>query len=189
MLGRLRRTTRVDVGLALAFSGAAYLVWSLVAGVSRQLMQEMIQNIGHTVRLEKTTALIKVFFVEGGFVIDLVGLAWLVGCLILILLASRQRISVSWAWMCAICQSLVAALGGALVAWAVQRPYVTVLSGNATDHPLTATAQISMVSLPIVITVALLIWVTFVVWLLVERARLNRRGPSLTDGLRTNVYR
>jgi hypothetical protein len=37
--------------------------------------------------------------------------------------------------------------------------------------------------------VALLIWVTFLIWLLIERARLNRRGPTLRDGLRSNIYR
>ncbi len=46
-----------------------------------------------------------------------------------------------------------------------------------------------MVLLPIIVTVAILIWTLALIWLLVERARLNRRGPTLTDGLRTNVYR
>ena len=36
---------------------------------------------------------------------------------------------------------------------------------------------------------ALLVWVTFVVWLLIERSRLDRRAPTLRDGLRTNIFR
>jgi hypothetical protein len=31
--------------------------------------------------------------------------------------------------------------------------------------------------------------VVVLVWLLVERARFDRRGPTLRDGLRTNVFR
>lgn len=189
MLGRLKKTTRVDVGLSLTFAGIAYLVWSLVAGVSRQLMQEMINDVGGNVQLEPLTRVIKVFFVEGGFAIDLVGLAWLVIALILILLGSRQRISISWGWACAIGQSTVAALGGALVAWAIQRPYVQLVAGTHPAGELTREAQISMISLPVVMTLAILIWVSFLVWLLVERSRLNRRNPTLSDGLRTNVYR
>ena len=41
MLGQSRRTTRLDVGLALAFSGIAYLVWALVAGISRRTVQDL----------------------------------------------------------------------------------------------------------------------------------------------------
>ena len=37
-----------------------------------------------------------------------------------------------------------------------------------------------------VIVLAILVWVSLLVWLLVERARLDRHGPTLTDGLRTN---
>jgi two-component system CheB/CheR fusion protein len=38
-------------------------------------------------------------------------------------------------------------------------------------------------------SIAILLWVTFLVWMLVERARLDRFGPTLSDGLRTNTYR
>lgn len=188
MLGRLKRTTTLDVGLALAFAGAVYLVWSLVAGASRHLMQEMIHNIGGDDGLSSLTHMVKVFFVEGGFLIDLAGLLWLAGSLVLVLLASRQRIGISWAWASTVLQSLVAALGGALVAWAVQQPYYALVPGGPVE-PLTPPAQISMISLPIVVTLAILLWVAVLVWLLSERARLNRFGPSLSDGLRTNVYR
>ena len=176
------------MGLAISLAGVAYLAWALVAGVSRSLMQEMIQNVGKAA-LEPSTRLVKVFFVEGGFVIDLVGLTWLTGSMVLVLLSSRQRIGISWAWFCATLQSVTAALGGAVVAWAVQRPYVAILSHAAGSSHLNAPAQISMISLPIVMSAAVVLWVTFLVWLLVERARLNRFGPTLSDGMRTNIYR
>jgi hypothetical protein len=35
----------------------------------------------------------------------------------------------------------------------------------------------------------MLLWTTFLVWLMVERARLNRRGPTLRDGMRSNVFK
>ena len=46
MLGRLRRTTRLDVGLALAFSGMAYLGWALVAGISRSSVDKVFEIFG-----------------------------------------------------------------------------------------------------------------------------------------------
>jgi len=189
MLGRLRRTTRLDVGLAIAFAGLAYLVWALVAGVSRGLMLEMDAAIPDKL-LVGMTRVVKVFFFDTGFVIDVVGLAWLTGSLVLILLGSRQRVGISWAWACAIMQSIAAALGGIWVAWAIQRPYVSMLTHAPAAGKLNHAEQLSMISLPVLVPVALLIWTLFVVWLLVERSRWkNRRGPSMNDMLRTNVYR
>ena len=188
MLGRLKRTTRLDVGLALAFVGVAYLVWALVAGMSRALVQEMIKTTykSHEA-LPVFTRAVKVFFVDTGFVIDLVGLGWLAASLFLVAFSSRQRISVSWAWVSAICQSSVAALGAVVVGWAAYAPHVVRLSlSGENDTPL---ETVSSISLPVIVPMALLIWVMFLIWLLVERARLDRRGPTLTDGLRSNVTR
>jgi hypothetical protein len=186
MLGRLKRTTRTDVGLALAFAGIAYLVWSLVAGVSRELVQELIK--GAAVRhytLPRATLWAKNVFVDAGIVIDLVGLAWLLLSLLLVVRSSRQRASVSWAWVSAVMQTIVAAVGAVLVGSAVYMPHTV----PAVEQGATAWEKVSGISLPVVMAVAVLMWVTFLVWLLVDRARLSRRGPTLTDGLRTNVYR
>jgi hypothetical protein len=186
MLGRLRRTTRTDVGLALAFAGTAYLVWALVAGTSRWMVQEMIKSTT-AMALPRFTSVIKVFFVDTGFVIDLLGLAWLVVSLLLVVFSSRQRLSISWAWVSAICQGLLAALGAVLVAWGAYMPHV--VSPDAVSTGRTPLEHVSGLSLPVVMAVALLIWVTFLVWLLIERARFDRRGPTLRDGLRTHVYK
>jgi len=192
MLGRLRRTTRLDVGLALAFAGASYLVWALVAGASRGLIQEMIRStVDAQAALPAFTKAVKLFFVDTGFVIDLVGLGWMAMSLVLVGFASRQKISISWAWVSAVCQSCAAALGAVVVARAVSAPLAVTLTlvGAGEEGARTGLAELSRITLGVTVALALAVWITFLFWLLVERARLNRRGPTLTDGLRSNVYR
>jgi hypothetical protein len=189
MLGRLRRTTRLDVGLALSFAGVAYLIWALVAGVTRALVWDMLRAFGDSAAdLSGGPQAVKTLFGDAGFVIDVVGLAWLAATLVLIVLASRQRIGISWSWASAAGQSLLAALGGLWVAWAVLQPFVDAVAapaeGTAEQTPW---GQLSRISLPVVVPVALLLWATTLVWLLIDRARLNRRRITLRDGLRTNV--
>jgi hypothetical protein len=188
MLGRLRRTTRTDVGLALSFAGLAYLVWAVVAGVSRDVVQELIKAsvIKHFV-LRDSADVLKIVFVEAGIVIDLVGLAWLAASLFLVFWSSRQRCSISWAWVSVISQAIIAALGAVLVGWAAYQPYVVPPDAVA---PRAATwAKVSAISLPVVVAVAVVLWVVVLVLLLIERSRVDRRGPSLRDGLRTNIFR
>lgn len=168
----------------MSFAGIAYLVWVLVAGIARQVVQEMIKSTALTHELPGATRFVKVFFVDAGFVIDLVGLAWLVASLVLVAFSSRQKFGISWAWVSATCQSSVAALGAVLVGWAAYQPHISPLDGIGKGQ--TPWEQVSSISLPVVLSIALLLWVTFLIWLLVERARLNRRGPTLTDGLRTH---
>ena len=181
MLGRLKRTSRLDIGLALSFTGAAFLMWSFVAGVSRSLMYSLVRTSG--LELPPLSAAVKLFFVDTGFIIDIVGLAWMVVSLVLVFLANRQKISISWAWITAGVQSLVTAVGAMLVGWAVSVPF---FCGQVNPKDSTMMEIFSMISLPVVIAVAVLVWILFVVWMLVERRRLERRGPSLSDSLRTN---
>jgi len=192
MLGRFRRTTGLDVGLALCFSGVAYLIWSLVAGTARGMVQNMIlaaSSPSVDIALSRFTMGVRVFFVDAGFVIDLVGLIWLLASLVLVLYSARQKLSVSWAWASAISQGLVAALGGVLVGYATNLPYRQLIAPGHTAPDPTALERVSEISLPLVLTLSVVIWVTFLVWLLVARARFKRRGPSLSDGLRTNLFR
>ena len=157
MLGRLKRTTRLDVGLALPFTGVAYLVWSLVAGTSREMVSQMItatSTVEAMHHLPKFTKAINLFFVDMGFVIDLAGLTLLVGSLLLVVYAARQKISISWAWMCAAAQASVAALGGVMVGWAMHLPY-TRLGNGADDANVSNLAKLSEISLPIVLTIAI----------------------------------
>jgi hypothetical protein len=188
MLGRIRRTTRTDVGLALSFAGIAYLVWVFVAGVSRDVVQELIKSA--TVRrliLPDSARWVKVVFVEGGIFIDVAGLAWLAASLFLVMWSSRQRCSISWAWVSATCQAIVAALGAVLVGWAAYQPHVIRINAAVPGSP--TWQKVSEISLPVIAAIAVVLWSVVLVWLLVERARLNRRGPTLRDGLRTNISR
>ena len=187
MLGRMRRTTRLDVGLAMSFAGISFLLWALVAGASRTIMLEVIRSRAHlaaekAVTWPRMTEAVKIFFVDTGFVIDIVGLCWMVLSLVLIVLANRQKISISWAWVSAIFQSFIAALGAVLVGWMAYNS----LALYDEVHAPTVLETLSQISLPVVIVLAILVWVSLLVWLLVERARLDRHGPTLTDGLRTN---
>ncbi len=194
MLGKIRRTTRLDVGLAIAFAGLAYLVWSLIAGGSRTLVQVFINSARDMeMELPAMTNAVKIFFVDAGFVIDIVGLAWLAVSMALVFLGSRQRISISWAWVSAICQSFTAGLGAVLVGGAVYAPHA---STGAASGDGTIFEKVSEISLPVIIVLAIVIWTTFVIWLLIDRARLNRhspslhrRGPSLRDASRSNVFK
>ncbi len=184
MLGRLRRTTRLDVGLALTFAGVAYLVWVLVAGAARGIVGNLIGFSGiHDVSYPVATRAARIVFVDAGVVVDLVGLLWLLTSLLVLLYSSRQRCSISWVWLSAVLQTIVAALGGIGVAWAAQLPY------NVVPEEATTWETVSGISLPVLAAVAILAWVLFLVILLVERARLNRHGPTLRDGLRSNVSR
>ena len=185
MLGRTRRTSRLDVSLALAFTGIAYLVWALVAWTARHLIQNMIQvteSMGAEV--PGVTSGVKLFFVDTGVVIDLVGLAWLAVSLLLVVFAGRQKFSISWAWVSAICQSFVAAWGAVLVAWAAFLPFGSKVPPAV---PTTTLEKVSGLSLPVVLGVAVVVWTSLLLWLLFERSRFFNRGPTVRDSLRTNV--
>ncbi|HUS90385.1 MAG TPA: hypothetical protein VM695_01000 [Phycisphaerae bacterium] len=184
----MRRVSRIDVGLALAFAGIGYLVWAVVAGVSRDVVQELIKSsaVRHFT-LHDSAHVLKIIFVEAGIVIDLVGMAWLAGSLFLVWWSSRQRCSISWAWVSAMGQAIIAALGAVLVGWAAYQPHV--VPSDASVPPTATWARVSAMSLPIVVVVAVVLWVVALVWLLIERGRFDRRGPTLRDGLRTNLFR
>jgi hypothetical protein len=187
MLGRTRRTSRVDVSLALAFTGIAYLVWALAAGTARNLIQDMIQvtnSMGE--KVPPITSNVKIVFVDAGVAIDLVGLAWLAVSLLLVVFAGRQKFSISWAWVSAICQSSVAAWGAVLVAWAAFLPFGPKVDAAPVAESTTM-AKVSGLSLPVVLGVAVVVWSALVLWLLFERSRFFNRGPTVRDSLRTNV--
>ena len=172
------------MGLALVFVGLAYLTWVLVAGVARELVADMISFSGaFDPSMPWPTRITRIVFVDAGVAIDVAGLVWLVVSLLLVIASSRQRFSISWPWLSGVLQAIVAAVGGIAVAWAVHLPYRTA------SQAATTWEKVSGLSLPVLTVVAVLIWVTFLVMLLVERARFNRRGPSPRDGLRTQVDR
>lgn len=183
MLGRVRRTTRADVGLALALAGTSYLVWALAMGSTRHLVNEL-SHVAHasSIRLPTVTRWLSNAFIQAAPVWDLVGVLWLLVSLVLIVGSSRQRWITSWPWLCSICQSMAATL---VAVWAAVAGIAPFVAGASTPEPLPY-PTIGWTSLSVALAVALLIWVTTLVWLLYERARLGR-GPSLRDSLRTHV--
>lgn len=162
--------------MALGLTGISYLVWILVAGICRHLAG-LLGPMGQ--RLTFLSGGFITLHRQGWLVIDTLGLVWLLLGLTLILGASRQRWTISWAWLCAIGQAILAAL---LAVWSAMAMAAQVGRG-ATTAPV---SQVSWTSLSVTFALALLLWVTVLVWLLFENARL-RRGPSLRDGLRTHV--
>ncbi len=169
-------------------------MWALVAGLSRS----GVQNLFHTISRiggEHPTSIewIKAVFVSAGVAIDIVGLVWLALSLFLVVFSSRQHFSISWAWVSAICQAFVAAFGAVWVILAVQEPYDVMVSKlmhtSGTLSSYDAPAQVGGFSLAAALTAAVVVWIGFTVWLVVENSRWTRHKLTLRDGLRSNVYR
>lgn len=180
----------MDVGLAMAFSGAAYLVWALVAGTARTIVRDLIDVLNHTPggagELEKW---LDFLFVDAGVAIDVTGLLLLALSSILVWISSRQRISISWAWMVAFVQISAAALGAVLAGRTVADQYRLLLPPPDPATP-SALEQVSSISLSVTVPVAILIWLIVLVWMVVEWVRWSRRrGPAMRDALRTHIYR
>ncbi len=177
MLGRTRRTTGTDVGLAIAFAGLAYLAWMLAAGVACHVAG-LLQ--GHAGVVDGQGDVFRWGLTVWGVGIDLLGLLWLLGNLMLVMAASRQRRSISWAWATAGGQVLAAVLLACWTAFLGSR----LLAGQTIAGPPLQPGGWTLFSVSIAI--ALATWVTVLVVLLYDRVRLGR-GPSLRDGQRTHL--
>ncbi len=170
------------MGLALSLGGVAYLVWVLVVGVARELANELSRaaHVGGA-HLAPASRWLSGAILHAAPVFDVVGVLWLGLSLVLIAGASRQRWSISWPWLCAICQAMLAALLGAWTGLAGGPAAAPAPLPTGSAYPTAGWAFMS-----VSVAVALVLWVATLVWLLYERARLGR-GPSLRDGLRTHV--
>ena len=187
MLGRVRRTTRTDVGLVISFVGVAYLIWTLAIGTSRHLVNQLARSayLGRLAlgSLPVATRALYGAFIDAAAIWDTVGLLWLVLSLVLILGASRQRWSVSWPWMSATCQAMVSVLVTAWAGLSANAPSWPV--GGPTSRPLPY-PHTGWTFMSLVVSLALVIWAGTLIWLLYEQARLGR-GPSPRDSLRTHI--
>ncbi len=171
------------MGLALAFVGIGYLVWAFAILIARGVLGGIPARAEASgAAMHPLTRGLSFTLVEAGTLIDLIGVVWLTLSLALVVLSSRQMISISWAWVSALCQSFVAAIVASLAAWSVNDTL-------AAAEPVPAPQKLTSLSLSVFMALAVVIWVTFLIWMLVERARLGRRGPTLSDGLRSNVYK
>ena len=188
MLGRLQRTTRTDVGLTLAFAGIAFLVWEAALAALRMLVNQVAaaQHVSDSVGGPSAVSALPIIgrglywsLLYAAPLWDALGLVLMAVALGLLAGASRQRWSVSWAWLAAVCQSIAAAL--LVVLGVVTLAPFGLWQGTVEGAPTTG-----WTALPLAVALGLMIWVTCLVWLLLERAKL-RRGPSLQDGLRTHT--
>ena len=122
-------------------------------------------------------------FIHAAPVFDLVGVLWLLLSLGLIVGAGRQRWSISCPWVCAICQAMTATLLSVWAGLAGQLPYAIGISYGSGSPPYPTTGW---ASLCVAIAIALVMWVTSLLWMISARARLMR-GPKLRDGMKTNI--
>ena len=173
------------MGLVISFSGVAYLVWVLVMGVARGTVNQLsMRAVAWETSVGEFPGVARWFHsavMHAAPAWDVLGVLWLLVSLVLIVGASRQRWSVSWAWMCSLCQALAAALLAVWSGLAAQAAPPAAEVAEPPAYPATGWAFMS-----VSVAFALVLWVGVLVWLLYERARL-RRGPSLRDGLRTHV--
>ncbi len=176
MLGRVRRTTRTDVGLALAATGLAYLLWIIVTGVARYVVNQLVLIRG-AAGLGGLAGALSASFIHGAAIWDLVGALWMLLSLALIVGSSRQRWIISWPWLSAILHAMVAGLLAGWTSLAAIGPFA------AAFEPAREPA-IGWGSYSFFLAIGLVMWVITLVWLLYERRR--RRGPSLIDGQRTH---
>ncbi len=183
MLGRMRRTTRKDVGLSLTFTGLVFLTWSFVTFAAKYLFERLVldSRLPTTETLSPFTLSVKRFFLDYGFVIDVTGLAWMLLSLTLVLMASRQKISISWSWLCSGLQILVASVGSIVVHWAT----AAAQAGVEIPQP-TLTEKISSLSWPIVLAVAVLSWVFFLIRMMLDSGKFTRTQQTLNDSFRSN---
>jgi len=188
MLGRVRRTTRTDVGLALSFAGIAYLAWMLVMAGARHL----VNNLSEAAEAQATAAAGATgpggflgAFARSAWPFDLLGVIWLIVSLILVIGASRQRWSISVPWVCAICQ-VILATGLSVWAGASAEAFTIALAKGAVKSTTDMPEHLGWAGLFVSFGIALGLWVLVLLWMLGERARL-KHGPKLRDGLRTNI--
>jgi len=178
MLGLVRKTTRTDVGLALASTGLAYLAWVIVTGVARHIVNQLaLIASARELDFPTLTSALYGSFVHGGAVWDLVGVLWLLVSLVLIVGSARQQWTISWPWFSSILHGLTAALLGAWTALAAIAP-----SSIPMTPPEPAVGYGSYSAL---LALGLVLWVSTLVWMLIMRSRLGH-GPSLIDGQRTH---
>jgi hypothetical protein len=173
MLGRVRRTTRTDVTLALISAGIVYLAYALscyVAKVSAMTLDGAVTQ-GRLAAAFRST-----FGAGGADVFDMVGPLWMVASLWQVIRASRQRRIISWSWLLISGQALAAVL---MASWAALSLYQT-LPSPAMHGPVSWS--------PRLVVLAVVVWVGTLIWLVVDSRRM-RRGPTMGDGVKTMLYR
>ena len=117
MLGRVRRTTRTNVTLALAMAGIVYLFWVLACHVGKYCANVLAAHTPATL----TGRALSLAFGRWPAVFDWLGPVWLVLSLYLVIRASRQQRVISWSWLVITSQALAALLIATVSAMAASR--------------------------------------------------------------------
>lgn len=174
MLGRVQRTTRTDVALALTMAGFSYLAYVLACYMAKSCAAGAV-NLAAGSTLARTFH--ATFHSWEACFFDFLGPLWMLAGLYMVIRASRQHRIISWSWLLISCQAVAAIL---IASWAA-----------LAARTLTMTAPAEHVNWsPVLVALATLTWVGTLVWLIVDRARLKHyRGPSLGDGQKTMAYR
>jgi hypothetical protein len=161
----------------MAFVGIACMAWLGAAELSRQTAAALAVMPGPA--LPPISVWLVSVWQTAPLALDVLGVLWLALGLLLISGASRQRWSVSWPWLAAICQTIAAAGLLALTAWAAT---------PANLSPAARPAAIPLLGLGVLVAVGLTLWLGTLAWLLASRRRARNRarpGPGIRDGLRT----
>ena len=181
MLGAMKRTSRLDVALAIIATGLSFLAWALVSGIGWVILQQ--QDKADHVAMPGFLKAIQVFSDYAGYVLDIMGLIIMCICLLLIFLAHRQVISMSWAWLMIVAQLIFALLIGVFVITALLGPQPELFHST---ESLSLAQVLSMISLPVVIATAAVVWSVFAFYMYRQPKGSTRRRLSLADSVKTN---
>lgn len=165
------------MALALVMAGFVYLAWVLACWAAKEAAVGLAA--GETGELGPlATAAVTVFESPARYIFDILGPIWMLASLYLVIRASRQRRIISWSWLLTTCQAIAAILIAAGAAFAHLGTYNRSggLFARAADW------------FPVVLVVAVLIWLTTLGWLLYDY-RFGRRPRTIRDTAKTHAYR
>jgi hypothetical protein len=190
MLGRVRRTTRTDVTLALIMAGVVYLAWAGACAIARGAA-EVVAQYTRAHELVPTVWAQRLLTTFGdasslSAVPPVLGPMWMCLSLWLVIRASRQRRIISWAWLAITFQALGAIGVGVWSARAVQQ---TLAAAGTVDPAGVEAAAADGANTVWFVVAAVAIWLATLTWLVIDRLRFSRLGPSLGDGIRTHTFR
>ncbi len=164
------------MALALVMAGFVYLGWVLACWAAKEAAVGLAASDETLGPL--ATAAVKVFESPARYIFDILGPIWMLASLYLVIRASRQRRIISWSWLLTTSQAIAAILIAAGAAFAHLGTYERSggLFARAADW------------FPVVLVVAVLIWLTTLGWLLYDY-RYGRRPRTIRDTAKTHAYR
>ena len=162
-------------------AGIAYLAWALACWSAKQTALLLHDVAPATAPPPLAVSFIGTFHAWPRMLFDLLGPVWMLASLYMVIRASRQRRIISWSWLLASSQAIAAVL---IAAWAQLAQWRVCFPASDRQAPLADPS-------PIVIALAVVIWVATLIWLVGEGFRLGglRGGPAIGDSAKTHSYR